>query len=95
MVTIVETLKREIIELILNNPKTDGYTAAEVAQRLNSDPNYTRTTMKNLTEKGKLQRHCFLINNKKTAKFFLPSQSNIVWFGMSHPIDVSIVSRCS
>lgn len=95
MVTIVETLKKEIIELLLNNPKTDGYSAAEVAQRLGADPNYTRSTMKNLTEKGKLKQHWFLVGNKKTAKFFLPSQSNIVWFGMSHPIDVSIVSRCS
>ena len=95
MVKLVDTLKKEIIELLLNNPKTDGYTAAEVAQRIGANPNYTRTTLKNLTEKGQLQRHCFLVGNKKTAKFFLSSQSNIVWFGMSHPIDVSIVSRCS
>ena len=61
---------------MLNNPKTNGYTAVEVAQRIGANPNYTRTTLKNLTEKGQLQRHCFLVGNKKTAKFFDKAQNS-------------------
>jgi len=82
---------RKVKEILLNNPKTEGWTSAEIGKLMNVKPNALRYICDQLADQGFLIKKQ-LENIKKgncRVKYFVKDKDNDVYgIGMANKINV-------
>jgi len=88
---------RKVKDLLLNNPKPEGWTSTEIGKLINVRPNSLRYICDQLTDQGfliKKQLENIKKGNCKVKYFVKDKNKDIQGVGMSNEIDVhNIFSR--